>query len=92
MRRKVQAKPKFYAIIIVVMILCFGISFAVSRHQLVKARNHADALVHEKEALNVKIAELNRELEYVRSDEFIIRYARDVLKMVKPGEIRYLQK
>jgi len=90
MRRKLQAKPKFYAMVIIIMILCFGISCAVSQHRLVKARSHADALCHDREALNVKIAGLERELEYVRSDEFIIRYARDVLKMVKPGEIRYL--
>lgn len=91
MRRRVQAKPKFYAIIIVVMILFFGISSAVSFGRLAKARDHADALVHEKEALNVQIAALDRELEYVRSDEFIISYARDVLNLIKPGEIRYKQ-
>ena len=43
----------------------------------------------EKEALQVRIRDLHEELEYVKSDEFIIRHARDVLKLVKPGEIRY---
>ena len=89
MGKRVQARPKFYAILIVVMLLCFGISFAVSAHSMNAARDHADALVKEKEAMRVRIRDLNEELEYVKSDEFIIRHARDVLKLVKPGEIRY---
>ena len=89
MGKRMQAKPKFYAIIIVIMILCFGISCAVSAHRLNAARDHADQLVREKEEALVRIRELNEELEYVKSDDFIIHYARDVLKLVKPGEIRY---
>ena len=89
MGRRVQAKPKFYAIIVAVMLLVFGISCAVSAQRVKAAREHADALVKEKEEILVKINELNEELEYVKSDEFIIRHAREVLKLVKPGEIRY---
>ena len=89
MGRRVKAKPKFYAIIVVVMLLCFGVSCAVSLHRLSGARAHTDALRQEKEEMELRIRELNEELEYVKSDEFIVRYARDVLKMVRPGEIRY---
>ena len=89
MGRRVQAKPKFYAFVIFIMILCFGISCAVSANRLNAARSHTEELIQEKEAMQVRIRELNEELEYVKSDEFIIRYARDVLKLVKPGEIRY---
>lgn len=92
MQKRVKARPKFYVIVILLMALFFGISCGVSQHRLNKVSAHADALEAQKRAMEEKISSLTEELKYMQTDEFIIRYARDTLKMVMPGEIRYLAK
>ncbi|MBQ3575517.1 MAG: septum formation initiator family protein [Clostridia bacterium] len=89
MRRKRRAGARFYVLIIALMVLFFGVSGIVSHHRLNKAAAHADALELERDTLRIRIDGLMKELEYVRSDEFILRTAREKLKLIMPGEIRY---
>lgn len=90
MRRKRQAKARFYVIIIALMIVFFGISFGISQNRLENAARHADALETEKERLDIQVRELTETMEYMHTDEYIERFARDVLKLIRPGEIRYV--
>lgn len=90
MRRRLHARPKFYTILIVLTALFFIISCGVMQHRLSRASAHADALEQEKLVLALKVRSLNEEIEYVQSDEFILRAAREELKLLMPGEIRYV--
>jgi len=90
MRRRRQAKARFYVIVIALMLIFFGVSLGISQRRLVDAAQHADALELEKEKLEIEVRELNETMEYMHTDEYIERFARDVLKLIRPGEIRYV--
>lgn len=90
MRRRFRARPKFYGIIIALLILFFGVSCGVSQYRLNKASQHADALAQEKLAMENELRLLNEELAYVQSDEYVLRAARNELKLIFPNEIRYV--
>ena len=82
--------PRFYVFIICVMLVIFGVSFAVSYGRLmdeVKALNAAKAEQHE---LNAVIAQKRQEYADIQTDEYIERIAREELHMLYPGEIRYV--
>ena len=90
MQRKMRVKPRFWVFIIVVMLVCFGTSFALAQMQYSEASDQLAQLAAEKQALTEKISTLNSRLEYVRTDDYIERVARDELNMIMPGEIRYV--
>lgn len=88
MRRRV--KPRFWLFMIVVTLLVFGASFLVSQARyeqgearLRRARQDRDALVLEVNALSDRLA-------FARTDDYVIRVARDELGMIMPGEVRYV--
>lgn len=90
--RRFRPQPRFYGILIALMLLVFTASGLVSLHRLKLATRHADALELEKAALESELRSLNAELEYVQSDEYILRAARNELKLIFPNEIRYVAK
>jgi len=90
MQRKVRAMPRFWVFIIVVMLVCFGTSYAVAQIQYSQASDRVEALAAEKAALHEKIVTLTGRLEYVKTDEYVERVARDELNMIMPGEVRYV--
>ena len=85
-----RTTPKFWAFMIVVTLLVFGLSFAVMQQrfrqreaQLRQVRTHRDELI-------LRVQDLNDQLAYARTDDFIIRAARDELDMIMPNEVRYV--
>ena len=90
MQRRMRIKPRFWIFIIAVMLVCFGTSYAVAQIQYSQAAERVEALTAEKAALREKISTLSSQLEYVRTDAYIERVARDELNMIMPGEIRYV--
>ena len=88
MRLRVQ--PRFLVLLITAMVLIFGISFAVGQHTLKKGSETLTELQAERIELQAEILELQEELEYVKTDEYVIRVARDELGMIMPDEIRYI--
>lgn len=90
--RRIHPQPRFYGILIALMLVFFGVSCLISQHRLNLATYHADALALEKSALESELRSLNAELEYVQSDEYILRAARNDLKLIYPNEIRYVAK
>ena len=90
MQRRVNVKPRFYIFILALMILCFTASFAVAQVHYSRMAAQVDHLTLERLALSNRITELNARLNYVRTDDYIERVARDELNMIMPGEIRYV--
>ena len=90
MQRRVRIRPRFWFFVIAVMLLCFGTSYAVAQIQYNEAAGRVEALAAEKAALQEKISTLSSRLEYVKTDDYIERVARDELNMIMPGEIRYV--
>ena len=88
MRRRV--KPRFWLLMIAVTLLVFGASYLVSQARynqgavrLEKARRERDKLILEDNALSDQLA-------FARTDDYVIRTARDELGMIMPGEVRYV--
>ena len=88
MRRRVT--PKFWVFMIAITLVVFGVSFAVMQFryeqgalQLAEVRKYRDNLI-------LEVQDLNDELEYAQTDDFIIRAARDQLGMIMPTEVRYV--
>lgn len=90
MQRRIRIKPRFWFFVISFMLICFGTSYAVAQIQYGEAAERADMLAAEKAALSAKIASLSSQLDYVKTDDYIERVARDELNMIMPGEIRYV--
>lgn len=82
--------PRFYGFLIAVMLIIFGVSFAVSYGRLRDEMGELSAARAEQAALSAQVAEKRQEYTDIQSDEYIERIARDELGMLYPGEIRYV--
>ena len=90
MQRRISIKPRFWVFVIVLMLICFGTSYAVTQMRYGEITQHVNALTQEKVGLIDRITELSNRLSYVRTDDYVERVARDELNMIRPGEIRYV--
>lgn len=90
MQRRSSIQPRFYAFVIAFMLLSFSVSCAVAQVHYSRASERVNTLLNEKVALGNRINELSARLDYVRTDAYIERVARDELNMLMPGEVRYV--
>lgn len=90
MQRRVNVRPRFYLFLIGFMVLCFIASGMVAHLHYERIAGRVSSLAGEKLALNSRINQLSAQLNYVRTDAYIERVARDELNMIMPGEIRYV--
>ena len=90
MQRRISVRPRFYVFIIVIMLLCFGVSGIASQVHYSRVSQRVNGLASQRLALSSRVKELNSQLNYVRTDAYIERVARDELNMIMPGEIRYV--
>ena len=90
LQRRISIQPRFWIFVIVVMLICFGASYAVTQMRYGQVTAHVNALNQEKVGLIDRISELSSQLSYVRTDDYVVRVARDELNMIRPGEIRYV--
>lgn len=90
MQRRVYVRPRFLVFIIVVMLLCFTCSFAVAQVRYRQASSRIDALNVERALLTDEVELLSDRLQYMCTDAYVERVARDELNMLMPGEVRYV--
>lgn len=90
MQRRIYPRPRFYLFMIAFMLLCFTVSGVVSQLHCSRIADRITLLTDERLALSNRIQELDAQLDYVRTDAYIERIARDELNMIMPGEIRYI--
>lgn len=80
-------KYRVYVIIFAVMLITFGKGFV----EQVNVKNKLSAQIYElektKEQLNTEIEGIKRDIENKDTEEFIVKIAREKLKMVKKNEI-----
>ena len=90
MQRRIRVLPKFWLFVIAIMLLAFGVSFAVAGHSLIEGQKALAAVTSQRDALVQEVTTLTQTLDFARTDEYVIRVARDELGMIMPGEIRYI--
>ena len=88
MRRKV--KPRFWLFMIAVTLLVFGASFTVMRARYAQGEARLRQAQAERDALKLEVSALTDRLNFARTDDYVIRTARDELGMIMPGEVRYV--
>lgn len=88
MRRKTT--PKFWAFMIITMLVIFICCFIVVWNQYAQGRNRLEQVEAYRDELVQQVEDLSEELEYAQTDDYIERAARDELGMIKPGEVRYV--
>ena len=88
--RKYRIKPRFYIFICLLMVICFGASFLMSKSRLSAEQRALDETLARRTEIANEIALLREELDYASTDAYIERSARDKLGMLYPGEYRYV--
>lgn len=81
--------PRFCLIIIGIMLVAFGVSLAFAQRDLNEVSLRLDEVTAQRTALAEELKELQDELNFAQTDDYVIRVARDELGMIMPGEIRY---
>lgn len=90
MQRKIRPRPRFWRFVILMTLIVFGVSCGVAQLRYAQIASRVRALQAERDGLTEQVASLTERLDYVRTDEYVERVARDELNMLRPGEIRYV--
>lgn len=88
MRRRTT--PKFWIFMIVSMLVVFGACFGVLLNQYLDGAQRLEQVQSARDELISQVDALSHEMDYVQTDEYIMRAARDELGLIMPGEIRYV--
>ena len=87
---RVRGGPKFWLFMIVSTIIVFSISLGVFTFMYRRNARELERIHEYRDTLDLKVRDLESELEYARTDAFIIETARDKLGLIMPNEIRYV--
>lgn len=90
MQRRIRVRPRFFLLILAVMLICFSVSFVVAQSRYNQASRRVSALTQQRNELLSRQSELADQLAYVKTDDYVIRIARDELSLIMPGEYRYV--
>ena len=88
MRRRVT--PKFWLMVIGITVMIFSISFAVLQARYNQGQRLLAQVEKNRNELFLKVDELSEQLDYAKTDEYVMRTARDELGMIMPDEVRYV--
>lgn len=90
MQRRYRATPRLWLFLIGFMLVCFSVTFIAAQIRYGQISDRLAQLTQQKTALANQVSALTQQLDYVRSDDYVERVARDELNMIMPGEIRYV--
>jgi len=85
-----RTTPKFWIFMIVSMLVVFGACFGVLLNQYLDGAQRLEQVQSARDELISQVDALSHEMDYVQTDEYIMRAARDELGLIMPGEIRYV--
>lgn len=88
MRRRIH--PKFWLFVIALMLLIFGVSYALASHSLREGETELARITSERDALIHEVHSLRTTLEFTQTDDYVMRVARSELGMLMPNEVRYV--
>ncbi len=89
-RRRIRPGAVPGLIILCVLILWIGISFARVQYRNYKLRVEIESLQRELGAIELRNQQLEEEIKNWQSPEYVERVAREELGLVKPGETVYI--
>ncbi len=89
-RRRLHATPRFYLLLVAALCVGFALSCGLIHLRSWHVERRLAALNEERSRLDAQIEAFKERLEYVQSDAYVQRVARDELNMLYPGEVRYI--
>lgn len=87
---RLRVKPRFWLFMIAVTLLVFCASFLVMRGRYAQGAARLQQARQDRDALILQVNALSDQLDFARTDDYVIRTARDELGMIMPGEVRYV--
>ena len=84
------AKPRFFILLSAIAALVFFAGTMAVRVRMNQDAQLLQQIRMEQQTLVDEIGQLEQEIEYVQTDEYIENAARDELGLIRPGEIRYM--
>lgn len=88
--RRFHPQPRFYLLMLVVVIAVFAVSYGVAAGKLREGEAKLAERDAERNALSSQISQLQSEIDFAQTDAYIERVARDELGLIMPGEVRYV--
>ena len=88
-RRKLRITPKFIALLAMLCVAFACFIYFSQQHKLDEIEAKRSALQAEYDALQNEEQRLEYMIEYAKSDEFMIQYAREKLGFVLPDDIKF---
>lgn len=88
--RKKTVKPRFWLLLIAVMLVVFGSVYISQAQYLSMQAQHIAALEEEKNRALDENAALERKIAFTKTDEYVERVARDQLGLLKKNEVRFV--
>ncbi len=90
MHRKIRILPRFWRLVILLLILIFAGFAGTSELKYRRNCAHLEALTQERDAAARRVEALATQLEAVQTDAYVEKVAREELNLLYPGEIRYV--
>jgi cell division protein FtsB len=88
--RKKTVKPRFWLLMIAVMVMVFGGVYVSQGQYLATQAQHIEALEAEKSQALDENAALERKIAFTKTSEYVARVARDQLGLLKKNEVRFV--
>lgn len=88
--RKYRVQPRFWLFLTALMVMAFSVSLLVANQRLSAETDNLNAKIDARDALVSTIGDLEEEITFTQTDEYIERAARDELGLIMPGEVRYV--
>lgn len=88
--RQYQITPRFFALLIGVMLVLFTVSAVVAMGRLNAERRALASFEEQFNAVALQCAELETEVSYVQTDAYVERAAREMLGWSYPNEYHYI--
>lgn len=85
-RKRLRVTPRFWAIVALVCFVYIATSYALGFLAIWRLKGEIRQVQAEIAVAEARNEELRRELEYLQSDDYIEKVAREELGLVKPGE------
>jgi len=85
-RRRKRVTPRFWIIVASIVFIYLGSSYAAGFIEIWRMRGEIRQIQEEIAAAEARNDALRQELDYLLSDEYIEKVAREELGLVKPGE------
>lgn len=87
---KRSVKPRFWLYMMAALVIVFFCVYFSQGDYLLKQNSYITALEAERDQLALNNSELERKIEFSKTDEYIERVARDDLGLVMPGQVRFV--